>query len=128
MRKLNYLPMKIKKYHIIPVLALLFAGISSFIACKKDGPTVATITVWDTLKRPVKGANVTLWQDTATNPTTGLKSTIRMTKITDAGGKASFDFSLEAYVNIAAAYNGDTATGEIHVKEHETASATVQFQ
>ena len=41
----------------------------TFSSCKKDGPTRAIITVVDSVGKPVAGASVSLWQDTAVNKT-----------------------------------------------------------
>jgi uncharacterized GH25 family protein len=102
-------------------LALTFSG------CKKDGPTRAIITVVDSVGKPVSGANVDLWQDTAVNNTNNVQSTLRVKKTTDASGKAQFDFQLEAFLNITAVKGADTGKSYIRLKEHETVSQTVSL-
>lgn len=82
---------------------IFFIGISVF-ACKKTGPTQAVITVIDRTNAAVQGAKVTLWQDTAVNATNGIQSKLRVTKTTDAAGRAEFDFELEAFLNIESAW------------------------
>ncbi len=99
----------------------------SFLTCKKDGPTKAVVTVVDRYNLPVQGATVTLWQDTAVNPTNGVQSTLRVTKTSDAAGKAEFEFKLEAFLNIEAIKTPDTGRSFIRLKEHETVSATVNL-
>lgn len=109
------------------ILALFFLGFLTFSACKKSGPTIAIITVVDTIGTPVPNASVTLWQDTSHSQQTGELAEIRVTKASDGSGKAEFEFSLEAYLNIEAIKNGDTAKGFIRLKEHETETKTVSF-
>lgn len=107
-------------------MALLFLSFS-FFSCKKDGETKAVITVNDAAGVAVNGASVTLWQDTAVNPTTGSQANIRVTKTTDGSGHAEFTFALEAYLNITAKKDTFTAKGFVRLKEHETVSQTVHF-
>ena len=99
----------------------------TFFSCKKSGPTVAIITVVDSLGRPVGNANVRLWQDTSHSQQTGVKSNINVTKTSDGSGKATFEFDLEAYLNIEAVKGSDTAKGFIRLVEHETSEKTVSF-
>ena len=118
-----------KKGHsyIISSAILLLFSFFTIVSCKKNGPTVAVITVQDTLGKPVSGAAVTLWQDTSTSTQTGYKAIIHQTGTTDASGNASFEFQYEAYLNILATKNKDSATGIIQLKEHETVNQTVRF-
>ncbi|TAH42389.1 MAG: hypothetical protein EYC69_05500 [Bacteroidetes bacterium] len=97
----------------------------SFFSCKKDGPTKAVISVVDSINRPVQGAQVILWQDTAVNKTNGVASDLRVVKTSDAAGKAEFEFQLEAFLNIDVIYNADTSRSFIRLKEHETVNKTV---
>jgi len=99
----------------------------SFFTCKKDEPTKAVVTVVDRNKIPVQGATVTLWQDTAVNQTNGVQSTLRVTKTSDAAGKAEFEFQLEAFLNVEAIKAPDTGRSFIRLKEHETVTATVNL-
>ncbi len=103
---------------------LVLTGLSS---CKKDGPTKALITVVDSLNRPVQAASVTLWQDTSTNSVNGVQSKVRITKKSDAAGRAEFEFKLEAFLNIEVIKNDDTARSFIRLKEHETVTKTVSL-
>lgn len=105
---------------ILGVFILLAA-----VSCKKDGPTRAVITVQDSLSRPVQGASVTLWQDTAVNSANGIQSKVRITKLSDAAGKAEFEFKLEAFLNIDVVKNADTSRSFIRLEEHETVFKTV---
>ncbi len=107
------------------VLGIFFA--INFGSCKKDGPTVAVITVVDSAGRAVQGAAVTLWQDTAVNNVNGVQSTLRVTKISDIAGKAEFTFQLEAYLNVEAIRNTDSARSVVRLKEHETVNLTLHL-
>ncbi|MCC7231761.1 MAG: hypothetical protein IT242_02360 [Bacteroidia bacterium] len=112
------------------ITGYLFAStfvLLSIFSCKKDGPTRAVISVIDSLSRPVQGARITLWQDTAVNSTNGVKSNVRVTKTSDAAGRAEFDFELEAFLNIEAVKNADTVKSFIRLEEHETVSRTLSF-
>lgn len=112
------------------ITALVILSVFSaftFNSCKKDGPTVAAITVVDSAGRSVQGASVTLWQDTAVNTVNGVQSSLRVTKISDAAGKAEFIFQLEAYLNAQAIRNTDTARSVVRLKEHETVSLTLHL-
>ena len=81
----------------------------------------------DSAGRSVQGASVTLWQDTAVNNVNGVQSDLRITKISDAAGKAEFSFDLEAYLNAEAIRNTDTARGVVRLKQHETVSITLHL-
>lgn len=110
----------------ISILAfILIQGL--FSGCKKDGPTMAVITVVDSLGRPAQGATVILWQDTATNSTTGTKASVRETRQTDAAGKAEFEFALEAFLNLEAYKYNDTVRSFVRLEEHETVYRTVSL-
>jgi hypothetical protein len=116
-----------KAVFIAPVLTgLLFIGLT-FSSCKKTGPTTAVIRVQDSAGQPAAGASVTLWQDTSTSTQTGQQANIRVTRTTDASGRADFEFALEAYLNIIASKNGDTATGFIRLKVHESTEKTIRI-
>jgi len=99
----------------------------TFFSCKKSGPTVAIVTVVDSIGRPVANANVRLWQDTSHSQQTGVQSNINVSKASDGSGKAQFEFDLEAYLNIEAIKGSDSAKGFIRLTEHETEEKTVAF-
>lgn len=109
------------------LLLSLFVLQAVFSGCKKNGPTKAVVTVNDSLGRPCRGATVTLWQDTAVNQTTGSTASIRVTKLTDSGGKAEFEFALEAFLNLEAYKNTDTVRAFVRLEEHKTVYQTVNF-
>ena len=108
------------------IMALPFL-VMSFVSCKKDGPTKAIIGVIDSFSLPVQGAKITLWQDTAVNSVNGIQSKIRVTKTSDAAGKAEFEFKLEAFLNIDVIRNLDTVHSFIRLKEHETVFQQVKL-
>ena len=97
------------------------------ISCKKDEPTKAIISVINQSNAPVSDAYITLWQDTAVNPVNGVKSTLRITKKSDAAGKAEFEFKMEAFLNIEVIKGPDTARSFVRLKEHETVTQTVNL-
>ena len=110
--------------------AWLFVGCFlalTFFACKKSGPTRAVVTVVDSAGIAVQGATVTLWQDTAVNQVNQVKSSLRVSKVSDAAGKASFDFQLESFLNIEAIKGADTGRSFIRLKEHETVTQKVNL-
>jgi hypothetical protein len=109
------------------LLVLASFTLLTFFSCKKSGPTIAIVTVVDTLGRPVANANVRLWQDTSHSQQTGVQSNINVSKKSDGSGKAQFEFDLEAYLNIEAIKGSDSAKGFIRLVEHETAEKTVSF-
>jgi hypothetical protein len=108
------------------IICCLFVTMT-FFSCKKDGPTVAIISVVDSIGNPVPDAKVTLWQDTAVNNINGVQSHLRVTKQSDAAGKAEFNFELEAFLNIEVIKNVDTGRSFIRLKEHETVAQTVHI-
>jgi len=59
------------------------------------------------------------------NKSNGVASELRVSKNTDAAGRAEFEFKLEAFLNIDVLYNADTARSFVRLKEHETVSKTV---
>ena len=96
-------------------------------SCKKDDPTKAVISVVDVNSAPVLDATITLWQDTAVNNVNGVQSTVRVSKQSDAAGKAEFDFKLEAFLNVEVIKGIDTGRSFIRLKEHETVTQTVNL-
>lgn len=119
-----------KEKHTCFYFVLFFAAITLSIAfdgCKKDGPTRAIITVVDSVGKPVSGASVALWQDTVVNQTNNVQSTLRVTKTSDAAGKAQFDFQLEAFLNITAIKGADTGKSYVRLKQYETVTQMVNL-
>ena len=116
-----------RKYlRIIGCAAFVCISLALF-SCKKGGETKAIISVKDASGALVSGASVTLWQDTTVNSTTGAHSNLRVTKMTDASGSAEFIFALEAYLNITAVFENDSALGFVRLEQHKTVTKTVHF-
>ncbi len=107
--------------------ALIFFIAFSSLSCKKDGQTLAVVSVVDVNNSPVSNATVTLWQDTVVNNVNGVQSTLRVIKKSDAAGKAEFEFKLEAFLNIEVINGIDTGRSFIRLKEHETVTQTVNL-
>ncbi|MEO0311213.1 MAG: hypothetical protein RIQ89_870 [Bacteroidota bacterium] len=107
----------------IPMVLVFFN-----LGCKKKGDTKAVVEVRDSLGNFIKGATVTLWQDTSINQQYYTQSNVRVTKTSDQFGKTEFVFQLEAYLNIEAIKSGDTAKGFIRLKEGETVYETVSIR
>lgn len=108
------------------VLGLIFSQ-ALLSGCKKNGPTKAVITVNDSLGRPASGATVILWQDTAVSQVSGNTAKIREVMLTDAAGKAEFEFALEAFLNLQAYKNADTVRGFVRLEPNKTVYQTVTF-
>ncbi|MFM7217790.1 MAG: hypothetical protein ACKO1U_07210 [Bacteroidota bacterium] len=116
-----------KPLFTLPLLMLSILTVVQVLSpgCKKDGPTKAVITVNDSLGRPAPGATVTLFQDTVVNQVTNAVANVRQTRVTDAAGKAEFEFTLEAFLNMQAYKGADTATGFVRLELHKTVYQTV---
>lgn len=111
------------KTHLLLIAALLvFAGISS---CKKEGPCQAIITVTDSAGVAVKGATVVLRQDEVINPTTGAQANVHAEGTTDTYGKATFEFKLEAVLNVEASKGTKTGKDYVRLEQSKTVYRTV---
>lgn len=93
-------------------------------ACKKETDCKAIITVTDTLGNAVENALVLLNYASATSAQPQLAQSGR----TDASGKVSFTFQLEATWDITAALNNKSGTGIITLKPGETVEKTVDIR
>ena len=94
-------------------------------SCKEDEETIAVITVVDTAGNVIPSASVTLWQDTAHNPSTGAQANVRVTKLTGSAGTAEFVFALEAYLNVDATKGALAGQAFVRLKQEETVNQTV---
>ena len=112
----------IRKYLLIGLMALPLLFIIS--SCQKDTTCKAIITVKDTLGVPVGSVNLRLYSPTTKPGYTG----IEQTGVTDASGKASFEFKLEATYSIDASAAGLSGTNTISLKPGETVEKTVVIQ
>lgn len=126
--KLRLMKMKNKQSHIIPVLIMIFVVmgfVSSITSCKKDGPARAEITVVDVKGAPVEGATVVLHQDTLKSPVTGAQASISDVKISDADGKTSHEFPLEAILNVDISMGSRRVSDYIRLEKSNTVSKTL---
>jgi hypothetical protein len=130
------LKMKKSTVTLLVFFCVAFTGLSLFNSCKSEDPTVANITVQDTLGRALGGAAVTLWQDTTLDPSTATPSQIasvsaerKWNRQTDAGGVAVFDFpapgNLERYLNVYASKGSQSGRAFVRVEVDKTVSQTV---
>src|SRR5689334_7177382 len=93
--------MKIKFNTTYIIIYAVFAAVlATGLGCAKQGPAKAIVTVVDGKGAPVAGAVVTLHQDTIKSPVTGQQANISDVETTDSDGKAEFQFSLEAILNV----------------------------
>lgn len=104
-------------------LLSLFALVSP--GCKKEGPCEAQITVTDTSGKFVSGALVILRQDEAVSPTTGAQANIRDSAITNSIGQATFEFKLEAVLNIEASKDSLSGKDYIRLEQSKMVARTV---
>lgn len=104
-------------------LLSLLAFVSS--GCKKEGPCEAQITVTDTSGKFVSGALVILRQDEVVSPTTGAQANIRDSAITNSIGQATFEFKLEAVLNIEASKDSLSGKDYIRLEQSKMVARTV---
>ncbi|MEO8146927.1 MAG: hypothetical protein ABI723_04780 [Bacteroidia bacterium] len=107
-------------------LTFLFTGIAVLTSsCKKTSPADATITVVDSLDRPIKGATVILRQDSVVNPSTGIKADIYDEKVTDINGNTFHSFKWEAVLNLEVTKGNLKVLDYIRLEQSKTVSKTV---
>jgi hypothetical protein len=114
-----------KNIHLF--LSIFILVISSFaVSCQKEGPANCVIEVITEDKKPVSGAKVYLHAKDAM-PTPG---EFEQEGITDASGKASFTFKLEAIYTVEAS-KGDSINGSyygmgsVRLEQKKTVNQTV---
>jgi len=113
--------MKITRF-ILPILFIASLAVSS---CEKSGPAEAIVVVVDSTGKRVPGATVVLRQDSVINPTNGVQSTLKETKITDGGGQAFFTFKLEAVLIVEVDYGTRTGRDFIRLEQSKQVNKTV---
>lgn len=111
------------KTHLLLIAALILT--TGIFSCKKEGPCEAVITVTDSAGVAVKGATVVLRQDDVINPTTGAQANIHAEGTTDTYGKATFEFKLEAVLNVEITKGTKTAKDYIRLEQSKTVYRTV---
>ena len=110
------------------VVGCLLVVAFTFDTCKKDDdPTEALITVVDSLQRAVSNATVVISDTIHISAQTGQLANKKQTGTTDSGGKVTFEFDYEAYLNVDVYKGDDTAHEFIQLKEHDLTEKTVQL-
>lgn len=125
---LTNMPVNMKKmFNGLSVIIFATALLAIFItpSCKKkDTSCKAIITVVDTNGTAVADALVLLYVSSTTSSQSQLSQSTR----TDASGKASFSFKLEATWDIDAALSDRNGKGIITLKPGETVEKTVTIK
>jgi hypothetical protein len=116
----------LKSFLTVVLIAVAFSLF--FLSCKKTSPAEATITVVDSLERPIKGAQVILRQDSVVNPSTGVKSDIYDEKITDINGQTFHSFKWEAVLNLQVTKGNLKAIDYLRLEQSKTVSKTVMLK
>lgn len=111
------------KTHLMLITGLFL--ITGMMSCKKEGPCEAVITVTDSAGVAVKGATVVLRQDDVINPTTGAQANVHAEGTTDTYGKATFEFKLEAVLNVEVTKGALTAKDYVRLEQSKTVYRTV---
>lgn len=89
---------------------------------------MAIITVTDSAGVAVSGAKVILKQDEVVSPVTGIKSNVYQEGITDYYGTATFQFDLEAVLNIEASKGTKSGKDYIRLEKSKTVNRTVKIK
>lgn len=114
----------LRKTHLVLTSLIVMTVLFTF-SCKKEGPCEAIITITDSAGVAVRGATVILRQDAVVNPTTGVQANVYQEGVTDGYGKASFEFKLEAVLNIEASKGPKTGKDYIRLEQSKTVYRTV---
>mgnify|MGYP006182717121 FL=1 len=117
--------------HKIARILFVFLFISSiFTSCEKEKDTIGIVKVVNSNGNIVQGATVVLNQ-LNTIPGTDPIDKLRQTAKTDANGKAEFEYTYEAILNIEVDYtNGNdsyTGSGVIRLLRGKIISETVEI-
>lgn len=117
--------------HKIARILFVFLFISSiFTSCEKEKDTIGIVKVVNSNGNTVQGATVVLNQ-LNTIPGTDPIDKLRQTGKTDANGKAEFEYTYEAILNIEVDYtNGNdsyTGSGVIRLLRGKIISETVEI-
>ena len=110
---------------LITTALVFFSVFVTVISCKKVSNADATVTVVDSLGNPLKGATVTLSQDSVVNPSTGVQADINESELTDIFGNAFFSFKWEAVLNVKVTKGSYKAIDYITLKQSETVDKTI---
>ena len=117
--------------HKIARILFVFLFISSiFTSCEKEKDTIGIVKVVNSNGNTVQGATVVLNQ-LNTIPGTDPIDKLRQTAKTDANGKAEFEYTYEAILNIEVDYingnNSYTGSGVIRLLRGKIISETVEI-
>lgn len=107
------------------VISGVFLGIFSTSSCKKETDCTAIVTITDT--NGVAVPNVNLYVGPPA-PIPAGQTAIEQTGLTDASGKATFVFKLEATMDITASIDTRSGNGIVTLKPGETVEKTVVIQ
>lgn len=128
--------MKAFQVKIISALALFALVLIAMPSCRKEGDTIAIITVVDTSGTRVPGATVILFGTPSSPDYAGLEIIRKDTQFTDAVGTATFNYT-EAFklgqagfavLDIKAIKDTLEGSGIIKVEEEVTSEETVIIQ
>lgn len=101
-------------------MILLFSG-SILTSCKKPtGPSIAVITVLDSLNKPVAGATVEL-----TSKLTKPPGTVYDKQETGSDGKTRHSFELEAILDVIVTKGNKTGSDIVKLEPHDRVERTV---
>lgn len=131
------------KNKLIAILFSAFIGIAFFSSCKKEDPTVVTISVEDTLRMPASGVFVRLYAKPSDSTRAISEVRFDETKITDGSGQVKYDFTeftkpgqagfavLDILAYQLDPITEDTLTygiGQVRVEEEKNNQQTVRVQ
>ncbi len=117
---------KLSKLLVALILCFLaFASVNTLSSCRKNKDCTAIITVIDTAGAVLNNASVRLYYD----PNNG-KGFVESTQATDASGKTTFVFKLQAIFDTDITYGGKTAkkAGIVMLEPGATVSKTLTFK
>lgn len=118
---------KLSKLLVALILGILaFASVNTLSSCRKNKDCTAVITVIDTAGAVLNNASVRLYYD----PNNGNQKFIETTQATDASGKTTFVFKLQAIFDTDITYGGKTAkkAGIVMLEPGSTVSKTFTFK
>lgn len=124
--------MKINKYAFLGLFFLL--GMTTLVACRTKGSTIAKIYVRDAANSPVAGATVAIYGQSTTNQPSSV--VLYDTTTTNSAGEAIFNFddvyqlgqAGVAVLNIDVHGSGMVGQGIIKIEQEVTSEETVFIQ
>lgn len=130
--QINNTIMKSKKIILLGFFALF--AVTTLVACRKKGETIAVIHVRNSANEGVSGARVVLYGQSTTNQPSSV--VLFDTTLSNSTGDATFNFDDEyqlgqagvAVLNISVEKDGMTGQGIIKIVEETTSEETVFIQ